>query len=192
VLPLGKLTKVKVREIASSLGLESADKPDSQENCFINGKDYATYILNRLDTNPVKGEFISPDGKVCGQHQGIIHYTIGQRRGLNIALGERVFIKEINPSENRIYLARQGENLYSSTMIEMVTTIDDMPLKEDTYLVKIRSTAKGVPAKIIPKADGYAYVEFLEPQTAVCSGQSLVIYTDDKLIGGGIINTLLK
>ncbi|MCI8407472.1 MAG: tRNA 2-thiouridine(34) synthase MnmA [Oscillospiraceae bacterium] len=183
LLPLAELEKPQVRTLAASLGLAAADLPDSQENCFISGKDYAAYIEEQLGTFPA-GAFISPEGQVCGEHQGIIRYTVGQRKGLGIALGRPVFVRRIDPAENRIYLGEDDRE--PEARIAQVTTLSGRGLEEGAVQVKIRSAAPPVPAWLVPESDG-ALVRFALPQRAVAPGQSLVIYQNGQLLGGGVI-----
>lgn len=183
LLPLAEYEKPQVRGIAASLGLAAAELPDSQENCFIEGKDYASYIERQLGAFP-PGEFIGPDGRVCGRHRGIIRYTVGQRKGLGIALGRPVYVRRIDPAENRIYLGEDDRD--AEARISQVTTLSGQPLEEMEGEVKIRSMSRPVPARISPCGEG-ALVRFASPQRAVAPGQSLVIYQSDQLIGGGVI-----
>ena len=189
LLPLAELPKPQVREIAGKLGLGCADKPDSQEICFIPDGNYAGYIEARLGRSP-KGEFISPEGEVCGEHQGILHYTVGQRKRLGIALGKPVFIKSIDPVSNRIYLAWGGSEYAPAVEISGVcsTTGKPFPSQFDCQ-VKIRSVAQPAPARVFLLPSGNLRVEFVSPQRAPAKGQSLVLYDGDVVLGGGFIET---
>ena len=188
IFPLAEMEKTEVRAIAAELGLSCADAPDSQENCFIEGTDYAGYIESRCGKMP-EGDFIAPDGRVCGRHKGLLHYTVGQRKHLGIALGRPVYVREIDPLTNRILLADAGTAMLAkSALIEDVTaTAGEFPAERFFGQVKIRSVAKPVDAEIEVLKDGRARVMFTEPQRAVSKGQSLVIYNGDTLIGGGFI-----
>ncbi|MEG2429764.1 MAG: tRNA 2-thiouridine(34) synthase MnmA, partial [Oscillospiraceae bacterium] len=124
IFPLSSLQKDEVRSIASKLGLSCATAPDSQENCFIEDNDYRSYIENRIGKQAI-GDFISPEGKPCGKHKGIINYTVGQRKGLGIALGQPVFIKKIDSDKNKIYLAYKGDDIVSQTKINNLTLINE-------------------------------------------------------------------
>lgn len=189
MLPLANFEKSTVREIANKLELPSANKPDSQENCFIIDTDYAAYIEQRCGKSK-PGDFIAPDGTVCGRHDGIIHYTVGQRRGLGIALGRPVFVKQIDAESNRIILADLNEVTRVCAAVREVTAISGerfpQKLRAD---VKIRSTAVPVPATIhtVDERGDRLSVVFDEPQRAVAKGQSLVIYDGDIVLGGGFI-----
>jgi tRNA-specific 2-thiouridylase len=189
MLPLSEMEKDEVRAIAKEIGLFCADKPDSQEICFIPDGHYAEFIENRTGSPSCPGEFISPEGTVCGTHQGIIHYTVGQRKHLGIALGRPVFVKQIDPVQNRIYLADAGQEYYGKAIIKDVTTITGEPLTEQRVFVKIRSVAPLAPAVVKPLDQNRAEVLFETPQRAVAKGQSIVCYTEDEVaIGGGFID----
>ncbi len=187
MFPLSDLEKPVVREIAASLGLSCATKPDSQENCFIEDNDYAGYIQGRIG-KVSGGDFIAPNGEVCGKHSGIINYTVGQRKGLGIALGRPVFVSEIDAKTNKIYLAEQGENKKSEAVITDISIISGEPLEMPfDAQVKIRSVAPPADATIILLDNNMAKIIFKEPQSAVAKGQSIVIYDNDIVIGGGFI-----
>ena len=187
LFPLAELEKPRVRELAAAYGLSCADKPDSQENCFIAGTDYTAFLRARLGGLP-EGDFIAPDGSVCGRHRGIACYTVGQRRGLGVALGRPVFIREIDSVSNRIYLADAGGDRFSEAVIGSVTTISgDPPGGEFEAEVKIRSAASPVPARIVPLPGKRARVLFPEEIRAVAKGQSIVAYEGDTVWGGGFI-----
>lgn len=187
MFPLANLEKLVVREIATSTKMPAAQKPDSQENCFIPDNDYASYIQKRVG-KVKQGEFIAPDGTICGKHKGIIHYTVGQRKGLGIALGRPVFVKEIDPKSNRIYLAEQGTDIKSETIITSVTTISGEPFTEEFKAqAKIRSVAPPTNITVVPIDKKTAKIIFESPQRAVAKGQSLVIYNGDVVLGGGFI-----
>lgn len=189
ILPLEGLEKSVVREIAASIGLSCADAPDSQEICFIPDNDYAAYI-ERYYGKSKQGDIIDPDGKVCARHQGLLHYTVGQRKHIGVALGYPVFIKAIDPEKNCIYLARTGEEYAPG-----ITLSDCVAFPHELWdhasvsaLVKIRSRANLSPATIQLQADGTAMVLFDEPQRAPAPGQSCVFYTEDGFVlGGGYI-----
>ena len=137
------------------------------------------------------GDFVSPDGQVCGRHKGLLHYTVGQRKHLGVALGYPVFIKEIDPEQNRIYLARTGEE-YAGGVLLTDCVIQPNPWlnagqKTAHVLVKVRSRAPDAPATVTLLGDGRAQVVFDAPQRAPAPGQSCVIYRDAAVLGGGFI-----
>ena len=190
LLPLEGLEKPQVRQIARQLGLVCADAPDSQEICWLPDGDYAAFIEQTLGKSE-PGDFVSPDGQVCGRHKGLLHYTVGQRKHLGVALGYPVFIKEIDPEQNRIYLARTGEE-YAGGVLLSDCVIQPNPWlnAEQTsapVLVKVRSRAPDAPATVTLLGDGRAQVVFDTPQRAPAPGQSCVIYRDAAVLGGGFI-----
>ena len=191
LLPLAALPKPQVREIARTIGLSCADKPDSQEICFIPDGNYAGYIEARLGKSP-QGEFISPEGEACGTHQGIIHYTVGQRKHLGIALGKPVFIRSIDPDSNRIYLAWGGGEYAGSVEISGVCSVTGLPFPDHfSCQVKIRSMASPAGAQAFLLPNGRLNVVFDEPQRAPAKGQSLVLYDGNRVLGGGFIESEL-
>lgn len=183
ILPLGEFEKEDIRAIAAESNLPCADAPDSQEICFIPDGNYPAYITERGYTGKT-GRFIGPNGEDLGEHQGVLHYTIGQRRGLNLALGKPVFVKRILENGD-IQLAWAGDEFYSNLTLTDIVTADDKPL-DGEYTVKIRSAAKPVPCTVT-FGDDTVTVTFPEPVRAPAPGQSAVFYRDNMVMGGGII-----
>jgi len=187
IFPLSSYSKTEVRQIARDLGLFCAEAPDSQENCFIPSNDYAAYIEERCGKMP-QGDFISPEGKICGKHKGIIHYTIGQRKGLGIALGKPTFIREIDADTNNIYLAYEGGQNKDEILVGDCTFMLLEGLTEPTVAdVKIRSAAKCEKAILTPLENGIVKVNFEKSVRAPAKGQSAVFYIGDAVLGGGFI-----
>ncbi len=179
LMPLGEFeNKDEVRKIALENGLDCHDAPDSSENCFLPDADYAAFLREKLGELP--GELISPDGKVCGTHEGIYNFTIGQRKGVG-AFGKPVFVKKIDPETRRVFLAWGGEEFFESAVLSDCSW-QVSPKSEKTYGVKIRSAAKPAAARI--EGD---MVFFEQPARAVAPGQSAVVYEGELVIGGGII-----
>ena len=193
LMPVGEYSKEEIRRMAEELGLQVAHKADSQEICWLPDGDYASFIEQKLGSCPA-GEFISPDGTVCGQHKGLLHYTVGQRKHLGVALGYPVFIRSIDPQSNRIYLARTGEE-YAQGVLLRDCVIQPNPLlalhQPARAQVKVRSRAPDAPATITLLPDGCAHVLFDTPQRAPAPGQSCVIYDGDIVLGGGFIEKQL-
>ncbi|MCI9405487.1 MAG: tRNA 2-thiouridine(34) synthase MnmA [Oscillospiraceae bacterium] len=186
-LPLESLSKEEVRAIAAREGLPCANAPDSQEICFIPDNNYPAYIEKRFGPMP-QGDFIGPDGRVCGHHKGLLHYTVGQRKGLGIALGRPVFIQSIDPQTNRIYLGESGEEYAAGVRLRDCRWIPFDRLPGSLRVgAKIRSAAKEAPASVTPLENGGAQVLFDTPQRAPAPGQSCVLYDGDWVLGGGYI-----
>ncbi len=188
VLPLGEFEKSDVRDTARDMGLASADAPDSQEICFIPDGDYAEFIKQQGKQSPV-GRFIGPDGQDLGEHKGIAHYTIGQRKGLNIALGKPVFVKSIQPNGD-ILLGWAGDEFYSSISLRDFCTPTGAALPDGEYLAKIRSAAKPALCNAQTQPDGTVLLSFPEPVRAPAPGQSAVLYLDGHVAGGGFIASI--
>lgn len=187
VFPLGNfLSKEEVREYARGLSLPNAETPDSQEICFIPDDDYIKYICTHSDFIPEKGNFIDIAGNVIGTHNGIINYTVGQRKGLG-AFGEPRYVKEINAYDNTVTLCKKDERFaYSLKASDISLSVNNLGEGSFCADVKIRSTAKAVPAQVTIK-DGVMEVVFSEKVLAPTPGQSAVMYDGDTVLGGGII-----
>ncbi len=187
ILPLGEFSKDDVRKKAAELSLFCADTPDSQENCFIPQGDYSAYIEAHGGKSP-EGDFISPEGAPIARHKGIIHYTVGQRKGLGISLGQPVFVNRIDPQTNAVYLTYAGGQMRSEIEVEdchfMLCGSLCEPIMAD---VKIRSAARPQSALITPIGSGRVKVSFMSPASAPAPGQSAVFYIDEKVLGGGFI-----
>ena len=188
LFPLGEMTKDTVREMAEDLELINAKKRDSQDICFIPDGDYASYIERSLNKTYPKGNFISTDGSVLGQHQGIIHYTVGQRKGLGIALGKPAFVKNINPQDNTVTLCDNKELFSKEVAAKNINLISvDSVRGEMRVKAKIRYRHEAQWATVTQPDDNTLQVIFDEPQRAVTKGQALVLYDGDTVVGGGEI-----
>ncbi len=198
ILPLGEIPdKENVRSLAREAGMDNADESDSQEICFIDrGKDYADFIVNRAgsksstETGFPEGDFIDSSGNILGKHRGIINYTIGQRKGLGIALGKPAFVTAIDPEKNTVTLG-DNDDLFRKTVVSEKNVFIRNDLTENILCkqikAKIRYAARPAHASIKISDDGNVVTEFEEPQRAPAPGQSIVFYLDDAVIGGGII-----
>ena len=192
IFPLSEMQKPDVRTLAEEAGLSCAGKPDSQEICFIPDGDYAGYIEARLGKFP-EGDFISPDGKPCGRHKGIIHYTVGQRKKLGIALGKPVFIRRIDPGENRIYLAWGGDEYDGGMTVSGLSETFPGAFRDGMRCgVKIRSRAAIAPCTLTLLGDGRAKVVFDRPERAPAAGQTAAFYDGEVVLGGGFIDSEMK
>ncbi len=187
ILPLGSYEKPEIRQKAKDTGLFTADKPDSQEICFIPSHKHAQFI-EEMGFKAKKGNFISPEGKVIGKHLGVHHYTIGQRKGLNVALGKPCFVKEILDNGD-IKLAYSGDEYFKGVCLSSPVYTNGEFLKAgDEYTVKVRSASKGDLARVVKSDENTLEFQFTENIRAVAKGQSLVVYKGDLVIAGGFIN----
>ena len=187
VLPLSELDKARVRAMADSAGISAAERSDSQEICFLPDGDHAEYIESVAGKCP-EGDFISPDGSVLGRHKGIIRYTVGQRKGLGIALGERVFVTDINAERNTVTLS---PDMVGRTHIELSDVVfSGMKMPDEptciTVDVRIRYTAPLAEAEALISPDGRVALSFGSPGKAA-PGQSAVAYENGVVLFGGYI-----
>lgn len=192
IFPLGELTKSEVRQIAREIGLSSADKSDSQEICFVSNNDYADFILKNLPGNiPETGNFVDINGNVLGSHKGIIHYTVGQRKGLGLSMGYPVFVKEIRAETNEVVVCEEKDIYKSKIQCNNANFLSIPGINENQSVranVKIRYHHNGTEAIIKSLGDDRVLVEFDEPVRAPAPGQSAVFYDENQcVIGGGII-----
>jgi tRNA-specific 2-thiouridylase len=188
LFPLGEMTKADARDLAESIGFVNARKHDSQDICFIPDGDYVNFIKRITGEDFKTGNFIDLNGNILGTHNGIINYTIGQRKGLGIALGEPMYVVDKNLEDNTVTLARNSD-LFSTTLtannINLISCEKiDTPIK---ICAKIRYNQKEQPATVEQIEENRIKVTFDEPQRAITRGQSVVLYDGDIVVGGGII-----
>ncbi|MBR5478669.1 MAG: tRNA 2-thiouridine(34) synthase MnmA [Clostridia bacterium] len=184
--PLGSLSKDEVRKIAESLGLDVANKKDSQEICFIPDNDYGGYIERAIGKSK-PGNFIGPNGEILGTHKGLIHYTVGQRRGLNVAYGERIYVAKLDTENNAVILGLEGVQNTDVVYADTLTFLTDKKIDGTFYCdAKIRYNGKASPARVEIQGDEMT-VTFDTMQRAASPGQSVVLYKDGRLLGGGIM-----
>lgn len=188
LFPLGGLAKAEVRRIAEGAGLVNARKPDSQDICFVKDGDYAGFLTRVMGINSPPGNFIDGQGNVLGRHNGIIRYTVGQRRGLNISLGERAFVLRKDISGNTVTLGPDAA-LYTDRLLasDVNWIAVDSIAGPTRATVKTRYKQAEVPATLYPLPGGCVQVCFDEKQRAVTSGQAAVFYNGDLVLGGGTI-----
>ena len=196
LMPLGDYSKQRVRETAERIGLRVASKPDSQEICFVTDGDYADFICNHTDAKiPGEGNFVDENGKVLGRHKGIIHYTVGQRKGLGIALGRPAYIKKICADTNEIVLSTDADAGCTEIICKDLNflSIPDMQTGDKLRChVKVRYRHAGENA-VLEKTDGdHMRILFENPVRLAAPGQSAVFYDGDGcVVGGGIITEVL-
>ncbi|MBN1849237.1 MAG: tRNA 2-thiouridine(34) synthase MnmA [Deltaproteobacteria bacterium] len=185
--PIGEYRKKQIREIALLLDLESADHPESQD--FISGNDY-TPLFHSGEIK--EGDITDERGQIIGRHKGIVHYTMGQRRGLGIASDQPLYVSKIDAENNRIIVSRK-EKLFSKSLIASDLNLISVNAMDRSYnvQVKIRLNHKAAQAIVSPYSANKAKVIFDEPQLAITPGQSAVFYLDDIVLGGGIIEEIL-
>lgn len=189
ILPLGDYKKSEIREMASQYCLANAHKSDSQDICFIPDGDYAGFICRATGEDFPAGNFVDTEGNILGAHGGLIKYTIGQRKGLGIAVGRPIFVKAKDPISNTVTLCDDAE-LYSCTLTASrinFIACDDMytPTK---LQAKIRYKHDAAAATVIQTSPDTFTLTFDEPQRAIAKGQSVVLYDGDTLVGGGVID----
>lgn len=195
LMPVGSYTKEQIRDIAAGLKLPVANKPDSQEICFVKDNDYAGFITDYLKEEKAgsglePGNFVNVDGEVIGRHKGLIHYTVGQRKGLNISAGHPVFVLGLRPETNEVIIGNKddvfSDRLYANRLNFMA--IEDL---EDEMEVeaKIRYSHKGAACTIKKTGKDEVLCIFHEPQRAITPGQAVVFYKEDYVVGGGTIVT---
>ncbi len=189
LMPVGEYAKDEIRKIAEEAGLPVAHKPDSQEICFVPDNDYAGFIDREAgDRVPGPGNFVSTDGKILGTHKGITHYTIGQRKGLDLPMGKRVFVTEIRPGTNEVVIG-ENEDVFTSTVIcDRVNYMAMADLKEPRRaLAKIRYNHAGEYCLLEKQEDGSVLCTFEKPVRASTPGQAVVFYDGEYVLGGGTI-----
>jgi tRNA-specific 2-thiouridylase len=193
--PLGHLkSKSQTRAMAEEFGLAIADKPDSQDICFVPSGNYAAVIEKLRPGAAEPGEVVDLDGRVLGHHQGVIHYTIGQRRGLGIGGGEPLFVVRLDAGNRRVIVGPRAALATWRIPVSGINWIGDSAFTQAPeggweVAVKVRSTRPPVPARIHPRGDGVAEVELLDPEEGVAPGQACVFYAPkgSRVLGGGWI-----
>ena len=204
LFPLGGMQKPEVRALARQLQIPTADKPDSQEICFVPNGDYAAFIdayFAEQGTSPqdLAGDMVTSDGQVVGEHSGVHHFTVGQRRGLKVAAGEPLYVISTEPATRRVIVGRNDDLLRSKMFVNQVNWISIAPPNEAAPTeplraqpfraeVKIRNRHEAAAAEIIPTADPTRIeVRFDDPQRAVTPGQGAVLYSGELVLAGGWI-----
>ncbi|MBQ8639952.1 MAG: tRNA 2-thiouridine(34) synthase MnmA [Lachnospiraceae bacterium] len=193
IFPLGGMTKPEVRALAEEHGFINARKHDSQDICFVPDGDYAGFIERYTGTKPVPGNYVNPQGEVLGTHKGIIHYTIGQRKGLGIALGAPAYVTDMNPEKNTVTLGTNDQLFSRGLIADQVNLISCASLavpKRVSAKVRYRQTEQ--PAMAWQTEDGRLHVRFDEPQRAITKGQAVVLYDGELVVGGGTIVELAE
>lgn len=193
LFPLGGMTKPQIREMAEEQGLINARKHDSQDICFVQDGDYAKFIEQYTGRKSKPGDFVDMEGNILGRHKGIIHYTLGQRRGLGIPAAARLYVCDISPKTNQVVLGSNEDLFHTELTAEKVNLISCESLKEPMRLkAKIRYRHPEQDAVAWQTEDGVLHVRFDKPQRAITKGQAVVLYDGDIVVGGGVIESCMK
>ena len=188
MMPLGEYAKAEVRDLARKYQLKTAEKIESQELCFVADTNYRRFLQDRVPEKIEGGDIIDKEGKVLGKHQGVPFYTVGQRRGLGIAVGKPLYVTQLNVFDNTVVVGENDDLLEDTMHVERINLISIDRLTEPIRAhVKIRSRDEGGPATITPVSATEAVVKFDEPRRAVTPGQATVFYDDEYVLGGGWI-----
>ncbi len=188
LMPVGQYSKDEIREIAEKIGLLVANKPDSQDICFVPDGDYAAYIEENAGVTIPEGNFVTLDGKILGKHKGIIHYTVGQRKGLGLSLGYPAFVLEIRPETNEVVIGTNEDSMTTILKANRVNfmSVEDLPEPKRVF-AKIRYNHKGAWCTVEKTGEDEITCTFEEPQRAVTPGQAVVLYDGEYVLGGGTI-----
>jgi len=188
LFPLGKMTKKEVKEKIKKYDLKIAEKPESQEICFIPHNDYRVFLKEKYNIKPGPGNILDPSGRIAGRHEGYPFYTIGQRRGLGVSSGERLYVKSIDPVKNEVILGTFEELYKKEVTFSQANFISyNSPPENKTFKARIRYRGKLQDCKLKALEDGKFLLNFSDPVWGVCPGQSVVIYENNEVMGGGII-----
>ncbi len=192
LFPVGAFEKSVVRSLAQEYGLRVANKPDSQEICFVQGKSYKDFIEEKVPAEVLRpGNFVNSEGKVLGQHAGLHHYTVGQRKGIQLNSLEPLYVLALNASKNEIIVGPESALFRKSAVVKNVSWINSLDLaKPINALAKIRYRSKESPVQITSLGDHTVEVKFEVPQRAITPGQAMVFYEGTRTLGGGWIDSL--
>ena len=191
LFPVGGMRKTDVWIEAETLGLPADELKESQEICFVSHGDYRTFLEKEAPAAKKSGAFVDGEGRYLGDHEGIAFYTPGQRRGLGIATGRRLYVQEVQPDTNTVVLGPEESLRRSQCDVADLNLFDSSLLRGATDVtVKVRYATPAVPATIQSRSDTTLRILFHEPQRALSPGQSAVFYRNDRVLGGGIIQSL--
>lgn len=189
LFPLAHLTKPEVRRLGAELGLHLAEKPESQEICFINQDRYDRFIeVEDRDPGVGEGEIRHLDGRLLGRHQGFWRHTVGQRRGLGVAYSEPLYVVRTEPATNIVWVGSASDLMGQELVARELTWVDAPPAGPLACEARIRSRAPEAEVLVIPLPDGRVKVAFAEPQRAIAPGQAVVFYREGEVLGGGWID----
>lgn len=186
LMPVGQYTKDEIRDIATKIGLNVANKPDSQEICFIPDNDHGRFIEEKVGKSTI-GNFVDKEGNILGKHKGIYNYTIGQRKGLGLSLGRPIFVTDINKDTYDITIGDNDELFKTELFANQINYMKTLSFDEQKdYYAKIRYSAKPAKCRVSVK-DDVMHITFFEPQRAITRGQAVVVYDGEYVAGGGTI-----
>ncbi len=191
-LPVGEMTKAAVRERAAELGLRTADKPDSQDICFVGNGDYRDFLREYFPEAAQPGMVVDTQGEILGSHAGTVDFTIGQRKGLGVALGEPRYVVDINPKSATVVIGRKAELLVAGCVVTDGSLVADDAVLPAAVEVKVRYRAEPVPAQATVGEEGSWQVMFDQPQDGIAPGQAAVLYAGDEVLGGGTIAEAIR
>ncbi len=192
LFPVGSFEKPIVRALAEEYGLRVANKPDSQEICFVQGKSYKDFIEEKVPAEILRpGNFVNAEGKVLGQHAGLHQYTVGQRKGIQLNSLEPLYVLALNAKNNEVIVGPESSIFRKSAIVKNISWVNEMDLSSSLKaLAKIRYRSKESPVEIIPMDDSSIEVRFEIPQRAITPGQAMVFYDGTRTLGGGWIESL--
>lgn len=192
LFPLGDLNKSEVREIARAAGFVNAERKESQDICFVKGESYTDFIERYTGKSYPAGDFLHTDGRVLGQHRGIVRYTVGQRKGLGLALPAPLYVVRVDAENNRVILGEESA-LYTrrlrATGFNLIAA--DRLSGEERLSARVRYHQKDSPATVVQTGENEVEILFDEPQRAVTPGQTVVLYDGETVVGGGVIDGVL-
>ncbi len=187
--PLGGMPKTEVRKHAERFGLEVANKPDSQDICFVPNGDYAKIVVNMRPEAKKPGDIVHEDGRILGQHKGIVHFTVGQRRGLGVTVGEPLYVTKVDAESNSVIVGPKESLATTHVYLKEFNNLGNItPGAEHDVSVKIRSTQEPFSAKLTVDENACACVTLSIPEYGVSPGQACVVYANDRVLGGGWIS----
>ena len=190
IFPVGGYRKEEIRRIATQIGLRVADKRDSQEICFVPDQDHARLVKQRRGGGDTSGEIVTSEGQVVGRHDGLEHFTIGQRKGLRIAFGEPRYVVRLEPETRRVVVGTQDDLARSELTASAANWLVPQPQSPIDCQVKIRYRSRACEARVEPLPGGRFRVRFVEPCHGVAPGQAAVCYQGDRVLGGGWIDSV--
>lgn len=192
LMPIGEYEKSQIREIAESIGLLVANKQDSQDICFIPDHDYAGFIARETGEESIPGNFVDEEGRILGTHKGMIHYTIGQRKGLGLTAETPLFVKELRTETNEVVICKSDGLFSGRCLVSDVNYMARPSVQGAEHIIgKVRYSHAGAPCVLEEQPDGKLLCTFLEPQRALTPGQAAVFYEGEHILCGGTIERAL-